>query len=208
MNNLRLSVSYEPVTTHLKSINSGRNKQHRFEFTSGQVNVLVGESGIGKTTFVENLLGVSLFSQKIACHFDGVSIEAPDIRKIASYCPQYPAQINGDAIENISLGMPFQVNLINELIEKLRLGHLSMESSGSNMEVVWSGGEKMRIGLARAILLGRQINIFDEPLAPLDPENKIIVSKLLSDLSKTSIVLCITHEKNVGLGQVKYHYFQ
>ena len=147
---------------------------------------------------MENLLGVSLFSQKIACHFDGVSIEAADIRKIASYCPQYPAQINGDAIENISLGMPFQVDLINELIEKLKLEHLSRESSGSNVEVVWSGGEKMRIGLARAILVGRQINIFDEPLAPLDPENKIIVSKLLSDLSKTSIVLCITHEKNWG----------
>ena len=48
MNNLRLSVSYDPITTHLKSTNIGRNKQYRFEFTSGQVNVLVGESGIGR----------------------------------------------------------------------------------------------------------------------------------------------------------------
>ena len=72
------------------------------------------------------------------------------------------------------------------------MGGLDIEhlEAGKNL----SGGQKRRLGIAKILLMGANILIFDEITAGLDKKNKEMVLKIISKLSKSLSILIITHE--------------
>ncbi|MBS5036492.1 MAG: ATP-binding cassette domain-containing protein, partial [Dialister sp.] len=62
-----------------------------------------------------------------------------------------------------------------------------------NLETTVSGGERQRINLARALLKNGSIYIFDEATSALDTETEKIVQQTLRELSKTKVVIIISH---------------
>lgn len=67
-----------------------------------------------------------------------------------------------------------------------------------------SGGECLRVGLARALAHGGEIVLADEPTGALDSENALKAMELLKEISKTRLVVCVTHNHRLAYGFADY----
>ena len=62
-----------------------------------------------------------------------------------------------------------------------------------------SGGQKQRVAIARALVKGSDVILADEPTGNLDSENTTIVMDILKEISKTQLVVLVTHEQESPL---------
>ncbi|ABP66275.2 ABC transporter related protein [Caldicellulosiruptor saccharolyticus DSM 8903] len=168
---------------------------------------IIGESGAGKTTLLKLLLGIySPERGKITlCGKNINHIGYHNLWKLVSYIPQEIDLIYGLSIkENIKLGKAIDQREIEELcqwlkIEKkilnLPLGYDTLYTE----EVNFSGGEKQRIVIARELLKGAKIFVFDEPTSWLDEENEKRFLEIIHKLKKGRIIILVSHKKNIIL---------
>lgn len=166
--------------------------------------MLIGESGSGKTTFLNIIGGLDLPSSGT------VSYRGEAINKN-----------NVDDYRSSHVGFVFQeYNLLNEVSvrENLRIAFdlqnedvsdkkiakvLSMvglpdekdtlESFLSRRPVELSGGQRQRVAIARALIKNPDVLLLDEPTGALDEKNALSLLSLLKDLSKTRLVVVSTH---------------
>lgn len=171
--------------------------------SKGIVNI-VGESGSGKSTLTKLLIGMYdipeghiIFGNK-----DISNITPNTLRNNISYVPQDCDLLNDTIINNICYGTDVKdKNKVEQICIKLRLQDklLSLPEKYNSLvteKANLSGGEKQRILIARAILKDTNIIIMDEPFSALDDENINIVSEILMNLSKTKLVILVTHYEN------------
>ena len=176
-----------------------------FEIKRGQLVGIYGESGKGKTTFVNLLLGL-LTPTKGKIILDGKYLITDNLNKWQSfigYLPQDTVLINDSINSNIAFGVEkknIDKNKINNLIKSLKLSKYLNKSSinrvaekGDNL----SGGQKQRIGIARSLYNNPKILIFDEPTSALDKDTaKEIIKKIYSYKQKKTIII-ISHDKKI-----------
>lgn len=172
---------------------------------SGQIAVIMGGSGGGKSTLLRLMVGLSKpDSGKI--YIDGVEItkagerEMNDVRRKFGMLFQGSALFNSMTVaENVALPLREHTDLSDEIIEiivKVKLELVGLTGFEDFMPYEISGGMKKRVALARAIALDPKIVFYDEPGAGLDPITASMIDQLILDLSKklkiTSVV--VTHE--------------
>jgi len=169
----------------------------------GQMIAILGESGAGKTTLIDLICGLEQPTSGLIKFTDefGNQITRPEM----AYVPQSPFIVAGDVYHNIAFGSEI-VNKqeIDELIRVLnlekvaqRLNEIQFESifeEGNNL----SGGEKQRIGIARALYSEKNFIILDEPTSALDLENQEKFLKLLNGLKNKKTVIVVTHNSNLA----------
>lgn len=165
----------------------------------GQRAVITGASGTGKSTVLRCVLGfVSSFEGRIL--IDGERVSAPSIWKLRtrmSYVAQEP-QLGTERVRDV-LERPFgyranaalRSNLarVPELLDRLLLSADLLEKEMA----VLSGGEKQRVAIAAALLLGRGILLLDEATSALDRSARVAVAALLSAESALT-VLAVAHD--------------
>lgn len=164
---------------------------------SGELTGLVGSNGAGKSTFLK-ILSTLIRPTSGDILLDGRSIiKYPMImKKNIGYLPQdiaiYP---NLSAVEFL-----MYVSALKRLSKKeagkqieylLEILHLSDVKNKRLSD--FSGGMKQRVGIACALLGNPEIIIADEPTTGLDPEERVTLRNLLSQLACTKIVLLSTH---------------
>lgn len=176
-------------------------KDVTFSINKGEKVALVGETGAGKTTIINLILGFyKINSGNIILdgkNMDDISLES--IRKNVSFIQQNP-YIFDDTIKrniiindsnNISdekiIGILKQVQLY-EKVKSFENG--IYENVKDN---VFSKGEKQLLAFARAIAKETSIYIFDEPTSNIDVESEIQLKKVIDNLSKDSTVIIIAH---------------
>jgi ABC-type multidrug transport system ATPase subunit len=158
---------------------------------------LLGPNGAGKTTLMR-ILATLLDPTSGKASVDGYDVrrQRPEIRAILGYLPQsagfYPQLTVQEYLEYIGVlyGMNArdrrraleesleQVNL--EEVRSRRVGHLS-------------GGMRQRLGIAQAILSRPKLIIVDEPTAGLDPEERIRIRNLLTEIAGDRVIILSTH---------------
>lgn len=168
----------------------------------GETVAIFGESGSGKSTLVELLLGFAFPTEgKILVNGQNMSsVNLSSLRKRISYVPQSDYLFSGTIRENILFGNDDATdgdiervcrfcNLAG-LIKSMPLGLDSpVEERGLN----YSGGERQRIILARALLRTADMLVLDEATSSLDSVNeKEIIAKLLA-LEATPTKLIVSH---------------
>lgn len=171
----------------------------------GETLFIVGESGIGKSTFVEDLLGLS--TQQIIC-IDGVQLsedQRQSFHREVGWIPQLPQLAPGTVRDQFQLVKPdFSDSEIEEVLASLLLP-LSDLSKGLDTEVggadekssQLSGGQVRKVAIARAIIREPILIVADEPTADLDVSSAKAVMKVLHRATRLGAALiCITHEKN------------
>ena len=158
-----------------------------FSIYRGEKVFFVGRSGSGKTTLLKILLGFEDMSQGDVL-LDGVPLVG---KQVFSFVPQSLELFNSSVKNNLLLGNPLATDddLWNSLKKTNMLDKVSA-LGGLDVDLnSFSGGEKQRLAIARAILSGKPAIILDEPTSSLDMENEQkIISELMGDLDLTLIM--------------------
>ncbi|MDO4685231.1 MAG: ATP-binding cassette domain-containing protein [Corynebacterium sp.] len=170
----------------------------------GSFTAIIGSSGIGKTTFLNALLGMNR-DVLAAISIDGVPLSEYNLQALRSqigYLDQNPALFTGTIRDNIAMGRPSISD--SDIIEALEAAGLGttlsslplglstvLTSDGSGL----SGGQAQRLCLARAIVTKPPILLLDEPTANLDVETEAEIFETIASFDATRIV--VTHELNV-----------
>lgn len=191
LNSVDFSFAGRPV---LKSVD--------MEIPVGEITVLTGPSGAGKTTITD--LIVSLYKpDRGEVLVDGVSLrELGQVswRRMIGYVPQELILFHDTILANVSLGDPAitEADVRDALKAAGAWGFVSAHPDGM-MAIVGekgaklSGGQRQRIVLARALAVKPRILILDEVSSALDPKTEQDLCHRLKDLSKDMAVLAITH---------------
>lgn len=172
---------------------------------------LIGESGQGKTTLVDLILGINLPTNGKIC-VNGADIHGniDDWRARVAYLPQETFLINGTIIENIALGENLEeidIKKVSDSISKAGLSEFVSTLKDDIYTVLserglnFSGGQRQRIALARAFYSKREIIILDESTSALDKEASQKIINQVSKFTKNGgTALIISHnEKSLGL---------
>ncbi len=173
----------------------------------GQLLFIHGESGIGKTTFADNLLGIASFAPiQIHAKDRDFTLElsmASAWQKQVGWIPQNPQLATGSVRDQFTL---LDAEITDAQIENALLkGGLSLADlpnglatrvgKGGEESHSASGGQVRRIAVARALIRSPIVVIADEPTADLDEASADTVMRALRQAQKEgAMVICITHD--------------
>ena len=163
----------------------------------GEIHAILGENGAGKSTLMNIIVG-NLRQDEGLVLWNGQDIRrmGKKYRKILAYVPQqqtlydnytgrrflyYVAALKGvpkTEVESRTEKAASVVNLSNELEKRLS---------------AYSGGMKQRLLVAAALLDDPQLIIMDEPMAGLDPKERVQLREFLKDIAKNSMVIVSSH---------------
>lgn len=164
---------------------------------------VVGPSGGGKSTFIDLLLGVIDPDEgKIQ-----ISKHAPQelIRRwpgIIGYVPQEVQVINGSILENLLFGISKADVSDTEVLRSIQLASLTtfidslpdgLETRIGNSGQSISGGQKQRLGIARALVTRPRFLVLDEATSALDASTEAEVSESLEGISKETKLIVVAH---------------
>ena len=169
----------------------------------GDVVVIIGPSGGGKSTFIRCL---NLLEQPTAgkIYFEGEDITAKGFdvnrhrQKVGMVFQQFNLFNNLTVLENITISLTkVEKQLEEESKEKALklLKRVGLEDKANAYPSQLSGGQKQRIAIVRALAMEPDVLLFDEPTSALDPEMVGEVLQVISDLARDGITMVVvTHE--------------
>jgi ABC-type multidrug transport system fused ATPase/permease subunit len=172
----------------------------------GEFVTIAGASGVGKSTLLRNLVGLY--------RPDGGEIEIGGVRNdqvkrygreslysVMSYCNQSPQIFEGMTLrENLTLWSKSDVD--DEAIRKVMVD-LRLEKFFDRLDEEvkhLSGGEKVRLGVARTLIKGAKIMLLDEPTASLDSQAATETRKMLSEIGEKypdTTIICVSHDEEL-----------
>ena len=171
-------------------------------FDKGEMTVICGESGCGKSTIIKVICGLcEKKGGKIILNEEKEIKSAYTLVDKMSVSMQSAYIFNRDARLNIFYPDGESQGDFNPVIQVLSMNNLFKrtynESNEQNFENILSGGEKKRIGISRALLKPADLYIFDEPTNDLDNKNANNVLDLIESLKENAIVIVVSHDNRV-----------
>lgn len=195
-----VSFKYPESDYILKDIN--------LEFNKNEIIGICGESGSGKTTFLDLITFLINPSQgKILVNDHSVDdkYKIREVQNSISYCSQKTSIVNGKFKDNICFGENTENFNKTNYYNALKLSQLQDFENKDNMEIGdngsnLSGGQLQRIGIARALYRDSEVLIFDEATSALDERNENQIIWNLSNNIKNKLIIIITHRlKNLDI---------
>ena len=169
----------------------------------GDVVVIIGPSGGGKSTFIRCL---NLLEQPTAgtILFEGQDITAKGFdvnrhrQKVGMVFQQFNLFNNLTVLENITISQ-IKVKGLSQAESETKamtlLKRVGLDDKAGSYPSQLSGGQKQRIAIVRALAMEPDVLLFDEPTSALDPEMVGEVLQVISDLAKDGITMVVvTHE--------------
>ena len=176
-------------------------------FQKNKINIIIGESGSGKSLFLKCIVGlINLDDGEII--FNGKNFTKGDrkvktkIRKEIGMLFQEGALFDSKTVEN---NIKFPLDMLTKMNEKEKIERVNfylkkvgLENSNKKFPSELSGGMKKRVGIARAIVNNSKYLFCDEPNSGLDPKTSIKIDELIQEITyeykMTTII--ITHDMN------------
>lgn len=170
---------------------------------AGSSVAFVGPSGAGKTTIIDVLLGVLVPDQGLVL-ISGV----PPLVAVAkwpgsiSYVPQDVVIASGTVRENVALGYPPEAATDDLVMSALKIANLDkfvaglpqgLDTQVGERGAKISGGQRQRLGIARAMFTRPHLLVLDEATSSLDGETEASISVALHELRGSTTVVMIAH---------------
>ncbi|MFP4177351.1 MAG: ABC transporter ATP-binding protein/permease, partial [Acholeplasmataceae bacterium] len=190
-----LSYAYSEDSVLLQNVS--------FTFKKPGFYAIAGRSGSGKSTLARLFMGFDDRYQG-SLTFNDQEVGALSLETIAEHVTIVDHEshlFNGSVRDNLTLGnRKAEKEAIEAVLRTVDLYDLFMEKpekldyllyeNGANL----SGGQRQRLLVARALLMDRDVYIFDESTASVDAESEAIIIKALEELAEKRIVIMITHK--------------
>lgn len=198
-------VRFENVTKQFDEESYGV-REINFSVESGEFLFVTGPSGSGKTTLMRLLLKEYPFnSGEIFFHDTPIStVKNRNVhlhrRRIGVVFQDYKLIPEMNVWENIALPLWVTGKGSDEVERRVTdlLNLIKLPEKAFHFPSQLSGGEAQRIGIARALAIGPEIVIADEPTGNLDPETALNVARLLKKINELgTTVIIATHDKNI-----------
>ena len=205
MGDVRLLQGIEFSNINWKYNEEGVNiiKDLSFCISKGESVALIGESGAGKTTLVDILLGL-FRPQSGEVLADGKNVFDMPVAwaKMIGYVPQTVFLLDDTIRNNILFGIPeedYSEEKIWEALQKAQLKSL-VETMPDGLDTVLgergvkiSGGQRQRIAIARALYYDPDILVFDEATSALDSETERAVMEAIDALQGIKTLIIVAH---------------
>lgn len=181
-------------------------KNISFAVEPGEIFVLMGPSGSGKSVLLKHIVGLELpTSGRVTV--DGRDAAAEETREQVRMALVFQAGALFNSLsvyDNLAL-YPREHRMANEagIREKVMraLQILSLENAAQKFPSELSGGMKKRVAIARALVMEPQLMLYDEPTSELDPVMSATISEIIATLKEqyhvTSIV--VSHDRDLAL---------
>lgn len=165
-----------------------------FKVPTGSIFALLGSNGAGKTTTVKilsTLLKADDGEVKI-CGYN-VPSQAKKVREVISLTGQYAAvDASLTGRENLQMiGRLFHVKNMNSKLEDL-LSQFELTHAADRRSSTYSGGMRRKLDIAMSLLSSPKVLFLDEPTTGLDPQNRIVMWKMISELRNKGVTIFLT----------------
>jgi len=178
-----------------------------FEVQPGEIFVIMGPSGSGKSVLLKHLIGLDE-PDAGEILINGKPIESPEVMDAYRMAMvfQSGALLNSLTVgENVGLYLTEHQSKSPEEIAKIvaeKLEVVGLKDQQEKMPSELSGGMKKRAAIARALVIEPQLILYDEPTSELDPVSAVVIGeeilKLNQDIHVTSIV--VSHDRDLAFG--------
>lgn len=195
---LSIDIEYFTYQDGNRKLLSGIN----FELNSKDIILVKGNSGVGKSTLVDLLMGFITSDKAIIKqnNIDCINVSTRERWDHMLLVGQSPLLIEGSLQDNILMGEEVSKELLDEIIYTACLDDFIKETGmdrsigGENDGV--SGGQKQRISIARMLIRKPDILILDEPTSALDMEVSLLLAERLTRFTKENnmILIIISHK--------------
>ena len=181
-----------------------------FELRKSQVIGILGESGSGKSTFIDILCGL-LKPQNGSFRMNNKNIKfdewSQNLKKISTIVPQKIFLEDDELRKNIAFGIP-EEDIDDSIVKKsIKISNLEKLVKSKKKKInffigengsMLSGGQIQRVGIARAIYRNFQILILDEATSALDNNNEKKILNNLQLIKSNSAIIVITHKEKLS----------
>jgi phospholipid/cholesterol/gamma-HCH transport system ATP-binding protein len=171
----------------------------------GETLCIIGESGCGKTVLLKHIIGL-LSPDKGRVVFDGKDLSGMTAKELAAAQTRFGMVFQGGALfdsltvgENVAFPLREHTQLAETEIRRRvseKLGLVGLKGIEEKRPAELSGGMRKRVALARAVALGPEVVLYDEPTTGLDPIMADVINELIvraqRALKTTAVV--VTHD--------------
>lgn len=188
-----LHFSYEPEREILHGVD--------MQFSEGSFTSIVGESGCGKSTMAAILMGRNHgYTGSVTVGGTELSaVNEADLMEKFTYVSHQNYLFKGTVEENLRMGKPeASEEELWSVLERTKLVDFLREEKGLDTYLAenasnFSGGQRQRLALARALLHDGPVYIFDEATSNIDVESENDIMEEIRRLAKTKTVILISH---------------
>ncbi|MFP3859640.1 MAG: ABC transporter ATP-binding protein [Bacteroidales bacterium] len=177
------------------------------EFEERKTNLIIGQSGSGKTVLLKSIVGL-LEVDRGKIYYDDIVFNELDFKKKKEIRKNIGMVFQGGALfdsatveENVKYPLEMftemteteKLNRVNECLERVNI-----QNANHQYPAEISGGMQKRVAIARAIALNPKYLFFDEPISGLDPKTAIRIDKLIKSITKdfNTTTIINTHDMN------------
>jgi phospholipid/cholesterol/gamma-HCH transport system ATP-binding protein len=178
-----------------------------FEVRPGEIFVIMGPSGSGKSVLLKHLIGLEEPDDGEIL-VNGESIHAPEVaaKYRMALVFQSGALLNSLTVgENVGLYLTEHRLKAPEEIARIvaeKLDDVGLKDTADKMPSELSGGMKKRVAIARALVIEPQLILYDEPTSELDPLSSVVIGEENLQLNRRIHVtsLVVSHDRDLAFG--------
>jgi len=178
-----------------------------FKVEPGEIFVIMGPSGSGKSVLLKQIIGLDLPDEGEIL-VAGESVQSPDVMEKYRIAMVFQS---GALLNSLTVGENVGLYLSEHRLKKpdeiarivaQNLEIVGLRGTEDKMPSELSGGMKKRVAIARALIVEPQLILYDEPTSELDPVSAMVIGEEILRLNErthvTSIV--VTHDRDLAFG--------
>jgi phospholipid/cholesterol/gamma-HCH transport system ATP-binding protein len=176
-------------------------------FLPGKTNLIIGQSGSGKTVFIKSLIGLHA-PERGTVAFDGRVNTSFSQKQRMQWRQEIGMVFQGSALfdsqtveENVMFPLKMFTNKSQaEMLDRVNtvLTRVNLDNSNKKLPGELSGGMQKRVAIARAIVMNPKYLFCDEPNSGLDPQTAIVIDNLIQEITDEYKITTVinTHDMN------------
>src|SRR5579862_7546959 len=204
--------NHDGVSVEVRGLRKGFKNQEvlkglDFKVNPGEIFVIMGPSGSGKSVLLKQVIGLEM-PDAGEIFVNGESIQSPEVMEKYRMAMvfQSGALLNSLTVgENVGLYLSEHRLKPPEEIARIvaeNLDIVGLKGTEDKMPSELSGGMKKRVGIARALIVEPQLILYDEPNSELDPLSSVAIAEEIVHLNErigvTSLV--VSHDRDLAFG--------